>query len=330
MILADKIINERKKNGWSQEELANMLSVSRQSISKWEGAQAVPDLQKILKMAEVFNVSTDYLLKDELEPEVFTSSNYQGETAKEDIPVRTVTLEEANSFLKLENRIAPIIANAVSLCIISPALLIFLAALSQKGFLSEELAAGIGLVSLLILVAVAVFMFITSGSKTKQYEYLEKEVIETSYGVTGMVKEKQKAYNQTHSSYIALGVMLCILSVIPFFLALFLFGKNDSFVAAAVSLILIIVAIGVNLIVRTSIISSSFNKLLQENDYSIQTKKDNAVLEPIAGIYWTLTVAGYLAWSFITDRWDLTWIVWPIAGILYGVLVSVVKIIKKK
>ena len=330
MILADKIINERKKNGWSQEELANMLSVSRQSISKWEGAQAVPDLQKILKMAEVFNVSTDYLLKDELEPEVLTSSNYQSETAKEDMPVRTVTLEEANSFLKLENRIAPIIANAVSLCIISPALLIFLAALSQKGLFSEELAAGIGLVSLLILVAVAVFMFITSGLKTKEYEYLEKEVIETSYGVTGMVKEKQKAYNQTHSNHIAFGVMLCILSVIPFFLALFLFGKNDSFVAAAVSLILIIVSIGVNLIVRTSIILSSFNKLLQESDYSIQTKKENAVLEPISGIYWTLTVAGYLAWSFITDKWDITWIVWPIAGILYGVLVSVVKIIKKK
>ena len=62
MILADKIINERKKNGWSQEELADMLNVSRQSVSKWEGAQSVPDLQKILKMAEVFGVSTDYLL----------------------------------------------------------------------------------------------------------------------------------------------------------------------------------------------------------------------------------------------------------------------------
>ena len=64
MILADKIINERKKNGWSQEELADMLNVSRQSVSKWEGAQSVPDLQKILKMAEIFSVSTDYLLKD--------------------------------------------------------------------------------------------------------------------------------------------------------------------------------------------------------------------------------------------------------------------------
>ena len=63
MILADKIMNERKKNGWSQEELAEQLNVSRQSVSKWEGAQAIPDLQKIIAMAELFGVSTDYLLK---------------------------------------------------------------------------------------------------------------------------------------------------------------------------------------------------------------------------------------------------------------------------
>ena len=67
MILADKIINERKKNGWSQEELAQMLNVSRQSVSKWESAQAVPDLNRIIQMANIFNVSTDYLLKDEIE-----------------------------------------------------------------------------------------------------------------------------------------------------------------------------------------------------------------------------------------------------------------------
>ena len=49
MILADKIINLRKKNGWSQEELANKMDVSRQAVSKWESAQTVPDLQKILQ-----------------------------------------------------------------------------------------------------------------------------------------------------------------------------------------------------------------------------------------------------------------------------------------
>ena len=47
MIFADKLIQLRKKSGWSQEELAEQLNVSRQSVSKWEGAQAVPDLEKM-------------------------------------------------------------------------------------------------------------------------------------------------------------------------------------------------------------------------------------------------------------------------------------------
>lgn len=66
MILAEKIIEERKKNGWTQEELADKLSVSRQAISKWESAGSVPDLQRIIQLADLFGVSTDYLLKDEM------------------------------------------------------------------------------------------------------------------------------------------------------------------------------------------------------------------------------------------------------------------------
>ena len=59
MILADKIIFQRKKAGWSQEELAEQLGVTRQSVSKWEGAQSIPDMDKILQMSRIFNVSTD-------------------------------------------------------------------------------------------------------------------------------------------------------------------------------------------------------------------------------------------------------------------------------
>ena len=69
MILADKIIEERKKNGWTQEDLAQKLGVSRQSVSKWESAGAIPDLKKIIQLADLFGVSTDYLLKDEVEKE---------------------------------------------------------------------------------------------------------------------------------------------------------------------------------------------------------------------------------------------------------------------
>lgn len=64
MIFADKVVQLRKKSGWSQEELAEKLNVTRQSVSKWEGAQSIPDLEKILQLAQIFGVSTDYLLKD--------------------------------------------------------------------------------------------------------------------------------------------------------------------------------------------------------------------------------------------------------------------------
>lgn len=66
MILAEKITEERKKNGWSQEELAEKLGVSRQAVSKWESTGSVPDLQRVIQLAELFAVSTDYLLKDEM------------------------------------------------------------------------------------------------------------------------------------------------------------------------------------------------------------------------------------------------------------------------
>ena len=51
MILADKIIALRKKAGWSQEELAEQLGVSRQAVSKWVGAQSVPDMERFLLMS---------------------------------------------------------------------------------------------------------------------------------------------------------------------------------------------------------------------------------------------------------------------------------------
>lgn len=76
MILADKITALRKKAGWSQEELAEQLGVTRQSVSKWEGAQSVPDMDKVVQMSRLFSVTTDFLLKDELsEEEDYTREN---------------------------------------------------------------------------------------------------------------------------------------------------------------------------------------------------------------------------------------------------------------
>lgn len=67
MRLSDKIVKLRKTNGWSQEELAEKLNVSRQAVSRWEGATAQPDATNILQLSKLFGVTTDYLLNDEFE-----------------------------------------------------------------------------------------------------------------------------------------------------------------------------------------------------------------------------------------------------------------------
>ena len=168
MILADKIISQRKKAGWSQEELAGQLQVSRQAVSKWEGAQSVPDIQRILEMSRLFSVSTDYLLKDDMD----YGSEALAESAEEtDSPLRRVDMETARAFLAFRRNWAPRIALAVFLCIISPVALIMLGAFSEYGVLnlSENAAGGIGLIILLLLVAGAVSIFIIYGMKNQPF-----------------------------------------------------------------------------------------------------------------------------------------------------------------
>ena len=167
MIFADKLILLRKKAGWSQEELADQMNVTRQSVSKWEGAQSVPDLEKMLRLSELFGVSTDYLLKDEIEEAEHID-------LFDDTPLlRRVSMEEANAFLSVKLRTAKTIAYAAFLCIVSPIALLILSAISEStaGVLNENIANGIGMIVLIILVAIAAVMFISSGSKTAPFAY---------------------------------------------------------------------------------------------------------------------------------------------------------------
>lgn len=67
MTFGEKLFNLRKRNGYSQEELAEKLDVSRQAISRWEMGTAIPDSQNVLHLSKLFQVSTDYLLNDDYE-----------------------------------------------------------------------------------------------------------------------------------------------------------------------------------------------------------------------------------------------------------------------
>ena len=127
MILAEKIMSLRKRAGWSQEELASQLGVSRQSVSKWESALSIPDIAKITQLSELFGVTTDYLLKDEIEdlpvPVPQTESGYMPVFPEDEPKKRQVSMEEANDYLELTEQVAPKTALGVMLCIWSPIVL---------------------------------------------------------------------------------------------------------------------------------------------------------------------------------------------------------------
>ena len=325
MILADKIILLRKKSGWSQEELAEKLNVSRQSISKWEGAQSVPGMDKILQLSEIFGVSTDYLLKDSIELEEYVEQ----ESKSEESNVRYVSMEEANSYLDLTQNIAHKMALGVAMCIMSPAIIITLSnlyLLNQFSF-SENQSQAIALTLFFITIASAVVIFISIGMKFKDFEYLKTEPIETEYGVSGMVKSKMKAYKETYSKYNIIGVTLCILSVLPVILSSF--ADKDLTDGIGVIGTLFMVAVGVFMLVTVGTIWSSFNVLLQEGEYSVEGKAKSKVVGSIAGIYWLLTTALYLFISFYYGAWDKSWMIWPVAGVLFGAVAAITNLVVK-
>lgn len=318
MILADKIIALRKKNGWSQEELADKVNVTRQSVSKWEGAQSIPDLEKILQMARLFGVSTDYLLKDELEEPEYAEG-------VEELPaLRRVSMEEANAFLAVKEITAKRIALAAFLCILSPICLILMAAASEVGLwaVKEEIAAGAGLIVMFLIVAVAVAIFIANGAKTGPYEYLEKEVFETEYGVTGMAKERQKQYRSTYTKHNVIGTCLCILSVIPLFSGVFM-SENEFAMVVMLAVTMVIAGIGAVYFITAGINWASMEKLLQEGEYSKARKQNSANTGVISTVYWLVVVAIFLAYSLPSGNWQSSWVIWPIAGCLYAAIMAI-------
>ncbi len=320
MIFADKLINLRKKAGMSQEELADKLGVSRQSVSKWESMQSIPDINKIIELSKIFGVSTDYLLKDEME--ALDNSPVLEQTDK-----KIVTLSEANEYLSIVEHTKLHISVGVFLCIISPITLFILLMLADiKGF-NQELMTIVGVITLISLVAVAVTLFVIAGFKLKKYEYLEKKTFETEYGVAGVVNEKKNKFNQIYVTTNAIGVLLCVISVIPVLVTSFIFDGN--YILLGVSILLLVVAIAVFMLTLVGSKMGAYNKLLQEGDYTKEKKASNPIIGSIMGVYWLIATAVYLAWSFISRDWHITWIVWVIAGVLCPVVSLIVDGVSK-
>ena len=323
MILADKIISLRKKAGWSQEELAEQLGVTRQSVSKWEGAQSVPDMDKVVQMSRLFSVTTDFLLKDEIEEQAAAP-------AEEKSVLRRVTMAQAADYLARRKAAAPRIAFAVLLCVVSPVTLLMLAALSevQRFHISENAAAGIGLCVMLVLVAVAVSILLRAAADVRDYRFLGEEPFETEYGVTGMVRQRQREYKDTHTRSVTVGVVLCVLAAAPLFAAVCIDGSGLLYVAAVGALVL--AGVGCLFLVNAGVYSGAMERLLEEGDYTRGQKKHNKVLSTVTTIYWPAATAVFLIYTYGPSgngQPRHSWVIWAVAGVLYAAVMGVVRLL---
>lgn len=359
MRLSEKIMELRKNSGWSQEELADRLGISRQSVSKWETGESMPDIDKIIRMSELWNVSTDYLLKENSEPRTESlRENPQsgtGERADEDDANednaddqgqaqtkgfdrndnsgfanrsrrRFISFEEAEDFLTLNRKAAPRIAIGVLMCILSPVCLMLLGVLSEKTWpfggvvitASEHVAGAVGLVVLLLLVAIAVALFITTGMSLSRYEYMETELLDLPDELFHMIFDEKEQFEPVFRSSITIGVVLCIVGAIPL-LVLSMFTEKDLLLVIGLCITLVLVAVGVFFMVYAGIIHGSFEKLLQTGDYTPGKKR----MESLSGAYWSLVVAIYFIYSFVTGNWGSSWMIFPVAGVLFGAIRAV-------
>ncbi len=323
MILADKIIKLRKQAGWSQEELAEKTGVSRQSVSKWESAQSIPDLNKIVGMADIFGVTTDFLLKDEVEAAEFIQGH-------DETVVKQVSLEQGLNYVKTKMGIASLTLKGVALCVCSPIPLFFLLAIahSEDSSLSSNTAAALGIIAVLIIVAVGVSFFLRTDQYQTDIAQMENDKFEFEYGVHSVFAEKLQKFHPVYNKKLSWGIALFIGSAIPLLAVAILSGREDMSILMLVVLLLLVTA-GLSIVIPVSTEFEAYQLLESEGDRDAGKSEAARNAEKLGAFYWPLLLAIFLGWSLWTMDWHLTWIVWPVGSILFAALVGLMDLLKK-
>lgn len=321
MILADKIIHLRKKHQMTQEELAEKLNVSRQSISKWEGSLSTPDLNKIVTLSKIFSVSTDYLLNDDA-----VIDDIEGRADSNEDWV-SVSLETVNNFLRDRKQFAKRIGMGVVILIFSIIPIIVFSSGSLSEFVAPNVGQAIGLGSLFLLLAIGVGLIIQTSLNSYPYEFLEDKPFELEYGVVGFLEKEKENYRPIYTRNLTIGIGLIFVGIIPLVVTNLLFpdiGENN--MGLVVGLWLMLLALALFVIINTTIYWSDIEGLLEDNG-KVRTESMDT---KIGSVYWPIVVAIFIGYSLITNDWGRSWIIWPIAGVLFAALTPLYNMIKGK
>ena len=324
MILADKIIRLRKQLGWSQEELAEKMNISRQSVSKWESTNSIPDLNRIIKLAEIFDVSTDFLLKDE--HEAFNPSD-----ESKDTNILQVSLEQATKYVETKIEVSNIVTKGVMLCVCSVIPLFFFLAMAEtsKLGLTDDIATAIGVVSILVMVSIAVSFFIKTNQYESDAEVIDNEEFELAYGVHSVFKEKLQKFKPSYNKRLSIGIFLFIVSFVPL-MVVSMFSNGSDVVLMMLIVLILMIAAGIYIVAPISAQYDAYSSILKDTGVDTEKSKRTKRAEKLAAFYWPLLVTIFLGWSLWTMNWAVTWIIWPVGAVLFVALVGLMELLEKE
>ena len=278
----------RKQRGMSQEELAEYLKVSRQSISKYENGTASPELDKLMQLCELFDCTLDDLLK--------------GEVKERDVVSKEVYERHENQQSKM----------------MSLGVVIILAGLSCYSFM-EDLFTGKNSyvldVMFLFFVAIAVLIFVYYGMSNSNFQRKYKQLPMNIYS-----EAEKDAFHKKYQIAIVIGIA---------FLMAGLFSNmmmeemvSDSF---ANGFFMLMVTIAVGIFVYYGMLKSKFDKteVEEEGTAAFEKKKAEMKIGKWCACIMMMALAIFLLWSFLLDAWRVSWLIFPIGGILCGIVAMV-------
>ncbi|MBP5197672.1 MAG: hypothetical protein J6033_01325 [Lachnospiraceae bacterium] len=228
--------------------------------------------------------------------------------------------DEVLDYLNVRKASGLMVGVGVMLCILSVCFPILTA------FVDFKNAALFSLMGMFLSIGIAIALFVFSGVRNSEWHFLTSVPCQIDMATAAQVREKRKTFKIAYAFMIALGVMLCSICWLPIAVM-----RSGIFVIS----IFTMVAAGVFLFIFSSHIMGIYDTLLKlndsntisgsygkENEVEYVSKAATAVME----VYWTTITCVYLIISFITFRWDISWIIWPIAAVLHKILeVALVK-----
>ncbi|MBO4458096.1 MAG: hypothetical protein J5802_10280 [Butyrivibrio sp.] len=233
---------------------------------------------------------------------------------------RLITNDEAMEYVYEASQSRYLIGIGVMLFIFSPIPLFF-----------HE----IGIVLFFLLISAGVGVIIWSSIRMSQWKFLDTTLCCIDYATADYLSDVKKNNTMSKALMLTIGVMFCIMSVVPILLFDALLVKEYTFVMVGPAMLFVFVGIGVLLIIASGAKDAAYTKLLSLNGVETvagnyesvrSTREPYAEKKAAAGVmsvYWRTVSCIYLIWSFISFDWHITWLIWPVAAILHGILKSV-------